>query len=46
MRLLVLLVMIVTLSGCTAMLVGGAADSGGQDNCSESEKEAQKRGCE
>lgn len=46
MRLLVLLVMIVALSGCTAMLVGGSADSGGADNCSESEKEATKRGCE
>jgi len=46
MRLLAMLVMIVTLSGCTAMLVGGSADSGGQENCSESDKEAQKRGCE
>lgn len=46
MRILVLLIMIVTLSGCTAMLVSGSADSGKRDNCSESEKEAQKSGCE
>jgi uncharacterized protein YceK len=46
MRLLAMFLMIVTLSGCSAMLVGGSADSGGQVNCSESDKEAKKRGCE
>jgi len=42
---LVLLVLMVSLSGCTAMLVSGSADSGKQAECSESDKEAEKRGC-
>lgn len=46
MRLLAMFVMIVMLAGCSAMLVGGSADSGGQVDCSESDKEARKRGCE
>ena len=46
MRLLVLTLMIMTLSGCTAMLVGGGAETGTQNECSESDKEAKKRGCE
>jgi hypothetical protein len=45
MRIWVLLVLLFTLSGCTAMLVGGSADGGKQAECSESDKEAEKRGC-
>jgi hypothetical protein len=45
MRILILLAMMFALSGCTAMLVGGEAESGKQDECSESEKEAEKGGC-
>ncbi len=45
MRILVALVMIITLSGCTAMLVGASADGGSSSECSKSEKEAEKSGC-
>jgi uncharacterized protein YceK len=45
MRILVLLAMMSALSGCTAMMVGGSAESGKPAECSESEKEAEKRGC-
>ena len=46
MRILTSLVLAILLSGCTAMLVGGSADTGKQSECSESDKEAGKRGCE
>ena len=45
MRILVLLVMMLAFSGCTAMLVGGSAESEQQSECTESEKEAEKSGC-
>jgi hypothetical protein len=45
MRILGLLVMMIALSGCTAMLVSGSAESGKQTDCTESEKEAEKSGC-
>jgi len=45
MRILIVLVMMFAFSGCTAMLVSGSAESGTQDECSESEKEAEKGGC-
>ena len=45
MRILGLLVMMFALSGCTAMLVSGSAESGKQIDCTESEKEAEKSGC-
>ncbi len=45
MRIITLLVMMFALSGCTAMLVGGGAESGKQDECTESEREAEKSGC-
>jgi uncharacterized protein YceK len=45
MRLLALLVMIFALSGCSAMLIGGSAESEKRSDCTEQEKEAGKRGC-
>jgi len=45
MRILALLVLIITLSGCTAMLVSGSAEGKKSDECSEREKEAEKSGC-
>ena len=45
MRILVLLVMILAFSGCTAMLVSGGAESQEQSECTEREKEAEKSGC-
>ena len=45
MRILLALTMILALSGCTAMLLGASADGGSSSECSESEKEAEKRGC-
>jgi len=39
------LVMVFALSGCTAMLVSGSAESEKPSDCTESEKEAEKRGC-
>jgi len=45
MRILIVVVMMFAFSGCTAMLVSGSAESGKQDECSESEKEAEKGGC-
>jgi len=45
MRILIVLVMMFAFSGCTAMLVSGSAESGKQDECSESEKEAENSGC-
>jgi len=32
-------------SGCSAMLVGGGAESEQKSECTESEKEAKKSGC-
>ena len=45
MRIIVILVMMFALSGCTAMLVSGSAESEKPSDCTESEKEAEKRGC-
>jgi len=45
MRILILLVMMLSFSGCTAMLVSGSAESDKHDECTDSEKEAEKRGC-
>jgi len=45
MRILTLLVLLFALSGCTAMLVSGGAESSKQDECTENEKEADKSGC-
>jgi hypothetical protein len=45
MRIAILLVMMVALSGCTAMLVSGGADKSTQDECTESQKGANKSGC-
>jgi hypothetical protein len=45
MRLIVILVMMFAFSGCTAMLVSGSAESEKPSDCTESEKEAKKRGC-
>ena len=45
MRIITLLVLMFALSGCTAMLVSGGAESSQQDECTESEREAEKSGC-
>jgi len=45
MRIITLLVIIFALSGCTAMLVSGGAESSKQDECAESQNEAEKSGC-
>ena len=45
MRIITLLVLMFALSGCTAMLVSGGAESSKQDECTESEEEAEKSGC-
>jgi hypothetical protein len=45
MRIITLLVLMFALSGCTAMLVSGGAESSKQDECTESEREAEKSGC-
>ncbi len=45
MRLFVLVAMLFMLSGCTAMLVSGSAESEQGGDCTESEKKAEKRGC-
>jgi hypothetical protein len=45
MRIIKLLVLMIALSGCTAMLVSGGAESSKQDECTESQKEANKSGC-
>ena len=45
MRLAVLILIFLALSGCTAMLVGGGAESQKTQECTKSEIEAQKRGC-
>jgi len=45
MRILVLLIIAYTLSGCSAMLLSGSAENQKADDCTESDKEAHKRGC-
>jgi len=45
MRIMVILMMLFALSGCTALLVSGEADSGEQSECTQSDKEAEKSGC-
>ena len=45
MRLPILLLVLMAISGCTAMLVGGGAESEKQQECTKSEIEAEKRGC-
>jgi len=44
-QLIVAVVMLFSLSACSAMLVSGSAESEKRDNCTESEREAEKRGC-
>lgn len=45
MRILVSLVMIMLLSGCTAMLVSGSATTDRTNECEESDKKEQGREC-
>ena len=45
MRLIVLIVMLTALSGCSAMLMSGSAEHERPSDCTESEKEANERGC-
>jgi uncharacterized protein YceK len=45
MRIIVLLVAASMLSGCSAMLLSGSAESERRSDCTETEKEAEKRGC-
>jgi uncharacterized protein YceK len=45
MRFIVLLVIASMLSGCSAMLLSGSAESERRSDCTETEKEANKRGC-
>jgi len=45
MRLPVLILIMLAISGCTAMLVSGGAESGKKQECTKSEIEAEKRGC-
>ena len=45
MRFIVLLVIATMLSGCSAMLLSGSAESERRSDCTETEKEANKRGC-
>lgn len=45
MRLLVLLVMTTVLSGCSAMLLSGSADSNSQNECEQNDKKEQGREC-
>ena len=45
MRLIVILVIAFLLSGCSAMLLSGSAENERRSDCTEAEKEAQKRGC-
>ena len=45
MRIIVLLVVVSLLWGCSAMLLSGSAESERRSDCTETEKEAEKRGC-
>jgi len=45
MRILTLILVLFAVSGCTSMLVGGGAESSKQQECTQSEKEANKSGC-
>jgi len=45
MRLIVLLVIALLMSGCSAMLMSGSAESEKRSDCTEEEREAEKRGC-
>ena len=45
MRLTVLVILVLGLSGCSAMLMSGSAEHERPSDCTESEKEANKRGC-
>jgi len=45
MRILVAVVMILLLSGCTAMLVGGSSTADGTNECEEGDKKEQGREC-
>jgi len=45
MRLIVLFVAAFLLSGCSAMLVSGSAESEKRGDCTEEEREAKKSGC-
>lgn len=45
MRMIFLIVIAFVLSGCSAMLVSGSAESDKRGDCTEQEREAEKRGC-
>ena len=45
MRLIVLLVIGFLVSGCSAMLLSGSAETEQRSDCTESEREAKKSGC-
>lgn len=45
MRFIVLMLTMFILAGCSAMLLGGAPESEQRTDCTETEKEADKRGC-
>ena len=45
MRLIVIFITAFLLSGCSALLVSGSAESEKRSDCTEEEREANKRGC-
>lgn len=45
MRFIVLLVTALLLTGCSAMLLSGSAETEKRSDCTESEREAEKSGC-
>ena len=45
MRKIVLLVTVLLLTGCSAMLLSGSAETEKRSDCTESEREDGKRGC-
>jgi uncharacterized protein YceK len=45
MRLIVIFVVAFLMSGCSAMLMSGSAESEKRSDCTKEEREAEKRGC-
>ena len=45
MRSIVIVMLLFALSGCSAMLLSGSAEHDKPSDCTESEKEANERGC-
>ena len=45
MRLIVIFIIGSLLAGCSALLVSGSAESEKRSDCTEEEREAEKRGC-